>query len=345
MTSVTGGDRSKCRLATRGSRPARGGRHHHHEGGDGQTDDEGSDSRSRVGPSRSNTFRRALRFYSDVPPSAAPPPVITRTAAMVPSALACTWVLLVTSAVRGASAFVAVPLHHGSSLASAVLRAAPRTITLDGQELETTADAVTPTGNAVWVKVRESLVATSGGVLLPDQSQQRPTEGVVVAAGPGKRHPHTGILIHNPVQVGQSVVYGLFDGKKVEYNGEDCQVLRDDNILLTYTGVTMRLETVTPVRDWVLVELEEEKLTTQSGVVVANQVLKGYAKCVGRVVKVGEGRLAANGAFTPSPVAVGDFVKFKDYAGNEIEIEGKQYSVVKMVDILCTLEEEEGPAT
>ena len=217
-------------------------------------------------------------------------------------------------------------------------------VTLDGQELDAACTEVIPTGNSVWVQVRDTLVATSGGILLPDQAKERPTEGTVVAVGPGKRHPHTGVLIRNPVHVGQSVLYGQFEGKQVEYNGNDCQVVRDDNILITYEGVSMRLDTVTPVRDYVLIELAKESLTTQSGVVVASQVMKELAPCQGRVVKVGEGRLAANGELSQSPVQPGDFCKFKDYAGNEIDIEGKLYSLVKMVDILCALEEEEEEA-
>jgi chaperonin GroES len=234
------------------------------------------------------------------------------------------------------NAFVVSPIsltHRTSSLPMARL-------TLDGVELPETATSVQPTGNAVWVQVRDTLVATSGGILLPDQAQERPTEGTVVAVGPGKRHPHTGILIQNPVSVGQSVLYGQFEGKQVEYNGRDCQVVRDDNILLTYEGVTLRLDSIQPVRDYVLVELAQEQLTTESGVVVANQVMKDYAQCQGRVVKIGEGRLAGDGKLTKSPVQVGDFCKFKDYAGNEIDIEGKLYSIVKMVDILCTLDED-----
>ena len=57
------------------------------------------------------------------------------------------------------------------------------------------------------------------------------------------------------------------------------------------------------------------------------------------MVKVGEGRMASNGELTSSPVNVGDKVKFKDYAGNDVSIEGKPYSVVKMVDILSSLSE------
>jgi chaperonin GroES len=142
---------------------------------------------------------------------------------------------------------------------------------------------------------------------------------------------------------------GQYDGRAIEYNGEECQVIRDDNVLLIYTGVTLRLDTVTPVRDYVLIELDSKSnakgggdsntVATSSGIVIAASVLKDNLPCEGRVVKVGEGRMSSSGTLTASPVQVGDVVKFKEYAGNDIMIEGKQYSVVKMVDILCTFNE------
>lgn len=124
----------------------------------------------------------------------------------------------------------------------------------------------------------------------------------------------------------------------MEYNGEECQIIRDDDVLLKYEGVTLRYDNAIPVRDYVLVELptEQEQGMTASGVVIAGQVTANQMPCEGVVVKVGEGRMSAKGEFTKSPVKVGDRVKFKDYAGNEVMIEGKEYSVVKMVDILAT---------
>jgi chaperonin GroES len=208
--------------------------------------------------------------------------------------------------------------------------------TLDGQDIR---GEITPLGNIVLVKVKETLTATTGGILLPDQAKERPTEGVVVCAGPGKIHPFTAVRIHNPIKEGMSVLYGKFDGRPVTYNGEECQVIRDDDVLLMYQGLTMKLDNVAPVRDYVLIEVEKpssDDLQTTSGVVVAAQVLKDKAICEGRVVKVGEGRMASLGNLTPPPVQPGDYVKWKDYAGNEVKIEGNEYSLVKMVDLLAT---------
>ena len=207
-------------------------------------------------------------------------------------------------------------------------------VTLDG---ETIRGDITPLGDLVLVKVKDTLQASSGGVLLPDQSQERPTEGLVMEAGPGRIHPDTGIRIPNPVSKGVSVLYGKFDGKAIEYKGEECQMIRDEDVMLYYTGVTMSLDNVHPCRDYVLVEIPEKKeQLTSSGVVIADMVTKNDLPCEGVVINVGEGRMNSSGKFSPPPVKVGDFIKFKDYAGNEVRIEGKDYMLVQMIQILST---------
>lgn len=211
--------------------------------------------------------------------------------------------------------------------------------TLDGEEIR---GPIQPVGNYILVRVKDTLTATEGGVLLPDDSKERPTEGLVVASGPGKIHPFTAVRITNPIKEGMSVLYGKFDGKPIMYGDDQCQMIRDDNCLLYYEGITMNIGNVFPVRDYVLIELDEdpETLATDSGVVIASQVMADDLPCEGVVVKVGEGRMASNGELTESPVAVGDRVKFKDYAGNDVRIDDRAFSLVKMVDILATLNEE-----
>jgi len=69
----------------------------------------------------------------------------------------------------------------------------------DGRPLETT-------GNVLLVKLKDTLTATQGGILLPDQAKEKPTEGVVVAAGPGRVHPHTAVRMDHPIRPGLSVL-------------------------------------------------------------------------------------------------------------------------------------------
>eukprot|EP00591_Stephanopyxis_turris_P002038 CAMPEP_0195525428 /NCGR_PEP_ID=MMETSP0794_2-20130614/25881_1 /TAXON_ID=515487 /ORGANISM="Stephanopyxis turris, Strain CCMP 815" /LENGTH=237 /DNA_ID=CAMNT_0040655889 /DNA_START=115 /DNA_END=831 /DNA_ORIENTATION=+ len=210
--------------------------------------------------------------------------------------------------------------------------------TLDGQTIR---GPITPLSNFILVRNKDTLTATEGGILLPDQVKERPTEGEVIAAGPGCINPNTNKLITNPVSAGYNVLYGKFVGTPLEYNEEPVTMIRDDDLLLYYTGnVQMTLENVNPVRDYILVELSKNKMETSSGIVVAETTMRDYEQCEGKVVKCGEGRMSSEGTLCPVPFRVGEMVKFKDYAGNDVRIQGKDYSLVKMTDTLCSFDEE-----
>ena len=89
--------------------------------------------------------------------------------------------------------------------------------------------------------MREAAAQTLGGIVLPDQAKEKPSEGTVVSAGPGKLDPTTNVLIPMPVEAGSRVLYGKFDGAKVNYNGVEHTLIRDEDILLTYTGEELTL--------------------------------------------------------------------------------------------------------
>jgi chaperonin GroES len=252
--------------------------------------------------------------------------------------------LFLAAAVLVASSDAWVSPPTASKKALPVLYSTPQSsssklYTLDGEEIR---GPITPLGNLILVKVKETLTATDGGILLPDEAKERATEGLVLAAGPGKFHPYTGVRITNPIKEGFSVLYGKFDGKEIMYNDDSCQMIRDDDCMLYYEGMSMKLGTVFPVRDYALIELDKKSnnIATKSGVVIASQVMADDSPCEGIVVKVGEGRMASKGQLTLPPVKVGERVKFKDYAGNDVMIEGKAYTLVKTVDILCSLNQD-----
>eukprot|EP00577_Skeletonema_sp_RCC1716_P018433 CAMPEP_0113415120 /NCGR_PEP_ID=MMETSP0013_2-20120614/24391_1 /TAXON_ID=2843 ORGANISM="Skeletonema costatum, Strain 1716" /NCGR_SAMPLE_ID=MMETSP0013_2 /ASSEMBLY_ACC=CAM_ASM_000158 /LENGTH=260 /DNA_ID=CAMNT_0000302043 /DNA_START=129 /DNA_END=911 /DNA_ORIENTATION=+ /assembly_acc=CAM_ASM_000158 len=234
--------------------------------------------------------------------------------------------------------FPSTQISSSSSSSTALFMSSTPELTkqcfLDGKKIR---GPITPLGNFVLVRTKDTLDATDGGILLPDQAKDRPTEGEVVAAGPGKLHPHTGVRITNPVTTGDSVLFGKFDGHDMNYNEEPVTMIRDDDVLLYYKGVRMTLANVIPCRDYVLVAIEKQKTETSSGIVVAETVMKDYNPCEGKVAKVGEGRMTSTGEFSTPPCKEGDFVKFRDYAGNEVKIEGKEYSLVRMVDILTSI--------
>ena len=93
------------------------------------------------------------------------------------------------------------------------------------------------------------------------------TEGTVITVGPGKPHQESGILYPMPVAAGDSVIYGQYDGTKFEMNGETHALIRDDDILIKFTGDKLSLESVEVVNDYVLVYVftQGEEKTTSGG--------------------------------------------------------------------------------
>jgi len=87
-----------------------------------------------------------------------------------------------------------------------------------------------PLEDRVLVRPAESETVTAGGIVLPDNAQEKPQRGEVVAAGPG-RLSKKGERLPMPVAVGDSVIYGKFSGNNLEIEGEEYKVLRADEIL------------------------------------------------------------------------------------------------------------------
>eukprot|EP01031_Cornospumella_fuschlensis_P040735 gene40735-49680_t len=193
---------------------------------------------------------------------------------------------------------------------------------------------LTPLHNNLLIKVKEVAKSTPGGLVLPDNAKERPTEGTVVAAGPGKVHPETAILLEMSVRVGDSVLYGKYDGTELKYNDANHQLIKDDDVLLIYKE-PLTLETVQCAKDNVLVRLPPKEEKTATGIFVAAADSGAKRGDWGHVVCVGPGKQAAGGQRLPVPLKPGDGVRFRDYAGNQVKIEGKDYVVVKAVDILA----------
>jgi chaperonin GroES len=203
---------------------------------------------------------------------------------------------------------------------------------VDGRTVE---GEVKPTNNFILVKIADALEQTEGGILLTGKAKIKKTEGTVVAVGPGKTHPETGAVFDMPVESGEGVVYGKYDGTEIDIDGAKHTLIRDDDVLVKFKGDKLILETVEVVRDAVLVHVETKERATEGGILIAKSSTSETKPSTGRVVKVGPGRFATNGERMEMEVSPGDYIKFRDYAGNEVEIEGEEYTVVRMLDILA----------
>jgi chaperonin GroES len=92
----------------------------------------------------------------------------------------------------------------------------------------------------------------TGGLYIPDNAKERPTEGLVMATGPGRVHPETGVQLGCAVKTGDGVIYGKYDGTEMKYNDANHQLIKDDDVLLMYSGSEPTFANAFPVKDQVM---------------------------------------------------------------------------------------------
>lgn len=71
---------------------------------------------------------------------------------------------------------------------------------------------------------------TAGGIILPDTAQEKPSEGVIVAAGNGSKN-EDGKIVPLDVKVGERVLFGKWSGSEVKVDGEDLIIMKESDIL------------------------------------------------------------------------------------------------------------------
>ncbi len=87
-----------------------------------------------------------------------------------------------------------------------------------------------PLGDRVVLKPLQAEEKSAGGIILPENAQERPREGEVIAVGPGKVNDN-GERLPMTVKVGDIVVYSDYSGTEVRYEGEDYLLVDEGNIL------------------------------------------------------------------------------------------------------------------
>lgn len=88
-----------------------------------------------------------------------------------------------------------------------------------------------------------------------------------------------------------------------------------------------------PLENHVIVETQEEETTTASWLIVQTSTKEKPNK--GTVIAVWPGAINDDGSRAPMDVAVGDTVYFTKYAPDEIEVDGKDYLIIKVSSILA----------
>ncbi len=94
---------------------------------------------------------------------------------------------------------------------------------------------VNPLDDRVLVKPDGAETVTSGGILLPDTAQDKPTRGTVIAVGPGRLNK-AGERVPVCVSVGDVVIYGKYSGSDIKIGGEEHKLVRESDLLARVDG-------------------------------------------------------------------------------------------------------------
>lgn len=89
---------------------------------------------------------------------------------------------------------------------------------------------VRPLNDRVLVVRVEEEQKTAGGIIIPDTAKEKPMEGKVMAAGPGKMGDD-GKRMPMEVKKGNTVLFSKYSGTEIKIDGVEHLFMREDDIL------------------------------------------------------------------------------------------------------------------
>ena len=87
-----------------------------------------------------------------------------------------------------------------------------------------------PLNDRVIVTRVEKEQKTAGGIIIPDTAKEKPQEGKIVAAGPGKLDDN-GKRIPMEVKKGDRILFSKYAGTEIKIDGVEHIFMKEDDIL------------------------------------------------------------------------------------------------------------------
>ena len=94
---------------------------------------------------------------------------------------------------------------------------------------------IRPLHDRVVVRRTEEEKTSAGGIVLPDSASEKPSQGEVLAVGPGKISEN-GDVRPVDVKVGDKVIFGQYAGSTVKVDGEELLILSENELFGVLTG-------------------------------------------------------------------------------------------------------------
>lgn len=92
-----------------------------------------------------------------------------------------------------------------------------------------------PLGDRVAIRRIEETEKTRGGIIIPDTAREKPTEGEVVAVGPGARD-EKGAVVALELKKGDRILFGKWSGSEIRIDGEDLLIMTEADVMGVIEG-------------------------------------------------------------------------------------------------------------
>jgi chaperonin GroES len=96
-----------------------------------------------------------------------------------------------------------------------------------------------PLHDRVVVKRIDAEERTAGGIIIPDTAKEKPSQGEIIAVGPGGRDEN-GKLIPIDVQAGDRVLFGKWSGTEVKIDGVEYLIMKESDIMGVLEGTAAK---------------------------------------------------------------------------------------------------------
>ena len=87
-----------------------------------------------------------------------------------------------------------------------------------------------PLHDRVVVERIDAEAKSAGGIIIPDTAKEKPSQGEVIAVGPGGRD-EAGKLIPIDLKKGDRVLFGKWSGTEVKLDGVDYLIMKESDIM------------------------------------------------------------------------------------------------------------------
>ena len=87
-----------------------------------------------------------------------------------------------------------------------------------------------PLHDRVLVQPLDGEEKTAGGIIIPDTAKEKPSEGKIIAVGPGAK-TDDGKILPMEVKVGDLVLFGKWSGTEVKIDGVEYSIMKESDIM------------------------------------------------------------------------------------------------------------------